>query len=451
MTTSMTPLLEWTIVCEAEELAQQVLFQAKSLPITTHLSTPLGIEDIYTQLVSVASQPCACVLFTPPTAQTLALWARVRSEQNDIFVLSILGNSEQAERSRNIARALGIIVTDQIGPMLSAMVLSSLQLEQPWTASQKLLNRVDKIQLGESLRDPLTRRAGHLVRMDVEHLGFRREKTASSFTIGSPVDVRTAMSALEQANSIHRAHEINAPQIDMAAVQHVIFGPPRALSDPSSKTVLRAYDIPVPSEELCLSPSRAAAEATRIGFPVRVTLASPELRIWDRPEFQVDGVDNAARVRDVFRQMVSLAEQVEPNARILGVSVTQSAPARALLWAHLTPLTLEQVLVTVGFADPHGLASSDQVVAVLPSSAAALADMLMRLRGVSLLVDKKRPTSDVENVVNLINKAGWILLQHPQQIDQIELQPIAVLFDGQLEVREACITVSDAFLKSLSE
>ena len=37
-----------------------------------------------------------------------------------------------------------------------------------------------------------------------------------------------------------------------------------------------------------------------------------------------------------------------------------------------------------------------------------------------------------------------------EQVESVELRPLALLLDGSVELREACVTVSDAFERSLS-
>jgi hypothetical protein len=37
-----------------------------------------------------------------------------------------------------------------------------------------------------------------------------------------------------------------------------------------------------------------------------------------------------------------------------------------------------------------------------------------------------------------------------REVTQVELRPIALLLDGSVEVREACVTVSDAFERMLN-
>jgi hypothetical protein len=149
-------------------------------------------------------------------------------------------------------------------------------------------------------------------------------------------------------------------------VTAVLFGPPRALSDPATKAALAPYGLPLPLEELCASPSRAAAEAARIGFPVRIALASPDLRVWDHPDLAVDGIDNSARVRDVFRQIMAMASERRPEARLLGVTVTATTTATALLGIRASPLDAGWVLLDLGFSDAHGLAAAGPLAPGLP-------------------------------------------------------------------------------------
>src|SRR5690606_21721516 len=145
---------------------------------------------------------------------------------------------------------------------------------------------------------------------------------APQVRLGPALAVSQALAALRARDWPREAPVRPALPTDLSATRDVLFGPPRVLSDPASKAAPLPFGLPMPQEELCASPSRAAAEAGRIGFPVRISLASPDLRVWDHPDLSVDGVDNAARVRDVYRQLTSIAAERAPEARVLGVTVT---------------------------------------------------------------------------------------------------------------------------------
>jgi acetyltransferase len=224
---------------------------------------------------------------------------------------------------------------------------------------------------------------------------------------------------------------------------------------------LLPYGIPVPDQELCASASRAAAEANRIGYPVRISLASPDLRVWDHPDLAFDMVDNAARVRDTFRQLLSLAksrlELVLPHDsraidRLLGVMVTATSEASALLGVRAWPLPRGRVGMELGFADPHGNAARDRTLAILPQPLSALERILRRLQGSNLLFGKTpaQNKAHLDAVGDVLLRLSAFVHDRREQVDAVELRPMALLLDGSVEVREACIMVSDAFERSLS-
>jgi hypothetical protein len=217
----------------------------------------------------------------------------------------------------------------------------------------------------------------------------------------------------------------------------------------------------VPIEELCASASRAASEANRIGYPVRISLASPDLRVWDHPDLAVDMVDNAARVRDTFRQLMGLAKSrlelalpgdALATERLLGAMVTATSEAGALLGVRAWPLPRARVAMEIGFADPHGMAAGDCTLAVLPAPAAGIERALRRLQGSSLLFGgtAAQRKAHLEAIADVLLRVSAFVNDRRDQIESVELRPLALLLDGSVEVREACVSVSDAFERSLS-
>jgi hypothetical protein len=295
------------------------------------------------------------------------------------------------------------------------------------------------------------RGGGRLVRVDDGRLGWSAD-TAIVTTVGEPRDVALAISAMHAA---HGPPAGGGPSlelgIDPRQVLDVIFGPPRALSDPASKAALAPYGIPVPLEELCTSPSRAASEAARLGFPVRIALASPDLRVWDHPDLAIDGVDNAARVRDVFRQIMTLAKARAQGARLLGVTVTATTAARALLRVALRPLPDAMVIAEIGFADPHGRTAGDHTHTVLPAPPPRVERVLGRLAGSELVLQGAAPQRRqiVDGLTDLLARLAAFAIDRRNEVESVEIDPIALLLSGAVEAREACITVGDAFARSL--
>ena len=342
---------------------------------------------------------------------------------------------------------LGIPAVHETGPMLAVAALLDLGTERPWAAATKELPSVDRLRLGESVSHESD---GRFVRLDDGVIGHEQVSGKSS-PIGTPRDVAAALRAMRASQEATRPKVPAVEGVESDAVLEVILGPRRALSDPASKAALRQYDVPLPIEELCATPSRTASEAARIGFPVRVALASPDLRLWDHPDLSAE-VYSAGQARDAFRQIMAMAKSRNDEARLLGVTVSASTLARTLLHVRMEPLDSGPILTEIGFADPHGRASGDSTETVLPATGKALERVLLRLSGSSLLLSgaPKQRSAAVSAIGDVLMRLAAFTHQWRDQIESIEVNPLAILVGGELEIREACVTVGDAFSRSLN-
>lgn|GEM_PF-899839 len=369
------------------------------------------------------------------------------------IVLGLAGTAGPArDHALALATELGVPALTDLRPLLAAVLLAELGALKP---SVRSLPPADRRRIDAP--GGAERAHGRLVRLDTLHLGWlggeeRTPDAASAVVLGEARDVGEALAALRAAQEGAPRSRAVIDGVDHAAVDEVLFGPPRALSDPASKAVLERYGLPMPTEELCSSPSRAAAEAARIGFPVRVSLASPDLRLWDHPDLAIDGVDSAAGVRDAFRQITALATERSSEARLLGVHVTAASAADALVQLHAAPGAGGLAVGRLGFADAHGMAAGDETHILLPTTPERLERALGRLRGRELLLGggPARRRGTLEALADLLVRVAAFLDRSPA-VTRLELRPIAVLPTGRCEVREACVTVGDAYQRRLDE
>ncbi len=341
---------------------------------------------------------------------------------------------------------LGLPAVHETGPLAAVAALLDLDVERPWAAATKDLPSVDRVRLGESVSH---RSDGKLIRLEDGLIGHEGIGPRAR-PIGPPRDVAAALRAMRASQDASRPKVPIVEGVEESAVLDVILGPRRALSDPASKAALGPYDVPLPLEELCATPTRAASEAARIGFPVRVALASPDLRLWDHPDLSVE-VFSAGQARDAFRQIMAVAKARSPEARLLGVTVSAATLARTLLRVRMEPLSSGPVLADIGFADPHGRASADTTQTVLPATSKALERVLLRLRGSSLLLaGTPRERADAVSAIgDVLMRLAAFVHQWRKEVEVVEVSPLAILVGGELEIRQACVTVGDAFSRSL--
>jgi hypothetical protein len=429
--------------------------QSLGLPLQTEVQT----DWLAPVLSALATGPCAAVSSTAVTLEQLVeLGHAARGAKHAVLVAS-LASGRQAEWLRQAALDLGVTAVPEVEPLICALSLLQAGASRAWEASTRALERADRARLEPGLASG-PRGGGHFLAADGGLLRWTEAPGLPGQLVGKARDLAVALAALRDTDRDTPQVE-SSVDVDGRAVLDVLFGPRRSLSDPASKAALLPYGIPVPVAELCASASRAAAEANRIGYPVRISLASPDLRVWDHPDLAFDMVDNAARVRDTFRQLMGLAklrlEQVlpgDPRAidRLLGVMVTATSEASALLGVRAWPLPRGRVGMEVGFADPHGSAAGDATLAVLPAPLASIERILRRLRGSSLLFGgtPAQSKAHLEAVGDVLLRLSAFTHDRREQVSSIELRPLALLLDGSVEVREACVSVSDAFERSLS-
>jgi hypothetical protein len=441
------------IVCDSPELALECLHRARAigLDVETEASTK-WVQDARTRLQS--DDVAVCVAHSLDLEALVEL-AHAAGYGQRALTLCRIGTEARQKSLLPVARDLGIVAVDEVGALIAALQLAAIDADQPWLATTRALAASDRQRL-ELAMEPGARSGGQLVPADDHCVAWTRTGGDEPHTLGHARDAAEAIVAL-------RATDRSAPQVvssvddvDADAVIDVLLGPRRALSDPASKSALAPYGIPLPEEELCASASRAAAEAARIGFPVRIALASPALRVWDHPDLCVDMVDHAARVRDTFRDLMTLAQTRLPDGRterdVLGVVVAATGDATALLGVRAWPLPHGKVAMDIAFADPHGRAADDSTLAVLPAPRPAIERMLRRLRGHTLLLPEQRARrkANFESIAEVLLRVTAFVHDRREHVEHVELRPLALRPDGTVEVREACVRVSDAFERAVN-
>jgi hypothetical protein len=445
--------MSWAILCESSELAAQCTAAARQigLDVTATVDSQLGPSAL--RRVE-AAEPTALVYLTPPSLAELVELAHAARAKALTLALALPAPTTERRALLDVAGELGLCAVTEIRPLCAALALLDCGAHAAFYASARALSPSDRARLRPALVSGGTS-AGHFVALDAGLTGYEVDGNRAPVVLGEATQLADALLGLRRMEKKSAQVLSSVDDVDTRAVLDVIFGPRRALSDPASKAALSPYGIPLPVEELCGSPSRAAAEAARIGFPVRISLASPDLRVWDHPDLSVDMVDNAARVRETYRQLHAMAQsrfvddtdRTRKLERLLGVLVTATSDAVALLRVRATALPRERVAMEVSFADPHGRAARDGTLTILPAEPAVIERALLRLAGADLLfaTTPAQRKARLESVADVLLRLAAFVNDRGQEIEAVELQPVALLLDGSAEVREACVTVSDWF------
>lgn len=204
-----------------------------------------------------------------------------------------------------------------------------------------------------------------------------------------------------------------------------------AVGERQAKAILAAAGIPVLPEELARDPEQAAAAAARLGFPVAMKIASPDIL----HKTEVGGVNlglgDADAVRKAAEAMLSSVSEKAPKAAIEGFLVSPMAGGgvELIVGARNDPVMGPMILVGLGGIFVEVL--KDVALDLAPVTPSQARGMIERLKGVALLEGVRgRPPADIDAAADAISRLSVLASANPDAFDSIEVNPLLVRSAG---------------------
>jgi acetyltransferase len=225
-------------------------------------------------------------------------------------------------------------------------------------------------------------------------------------------------------------------EVDRAAVRSVIdqarSAKRLAIGDAEARRVLTAYGLPIPKSELAASPEQAIEIARKIGYPVVLKIASPDiLHKTDVGGVKV-GLKDPDDVRDAFELMVYRAQRYVPEAHIWGCLVQEMAPGggqEVLVGMNRDPQF--GPLITFGLGGIYVETLKDVTFRVAPFSVQEAEEMLTEIRSHAILEGVRgQPPLDKKAIVDALLRIGQLVQDFPE-IVELDINPLVVYPRGE--------------------
>jgi len=225
-------------------------------------------------------------------------------------------------------------------------------------------------------------------------------------------------------------------EVDKAAVREV-FDKARAegrvtVGETEARAVAEAYGLRLPKSQLAANADEAVEIAGRIGYPVVLKIASPDiLHKTDVGGVKV-GLENATDVRDAFDLIVYRAQRYVPDARIWGCLVQEMAPTTGVeVLVGMSKDAQFGPLVTFGLGGILVEALKDVTFRVAPFGRQDAEQMLEEIRARALLKGVRgRPPADTEAAVDVLLRVNQLVTDFPE-IVEMDINPLMVYERGQ--------------------
>lgn len=203
------------------------------------------------------------------------------------------------------------------------------------------------------------------------------------------------------------------------------------LGDAEAREIAQACGLATPPAELAATAEEAVEIASRLGYPVVLKIASPDiLHKTDVGGVRV-GIEDAAGVRDAFDLITYRAQRYLPEARLWGCQVQKMAAPGLEVLIGMNRDPQFGPLVTFGLGGIYVETLRDVSFRIAPFGRREAQEMLGEIRARALLDGVRgRPPADREALVDSLLRVGQLVVDFPQ-ITELDINPFLVYERGQ--------------------
>jgi acyl-CoA synthetase (NDP forming) len=206
---------------------------------------------------------------------------------------------------------------------------------------------------------------------------------------------------------------------------------PATLDEVRSKSLLRAYGVPAPREELAKTEDQAVAAAGRIGYPVVAKLVSAAIPHKSDVGGVIVGIKNEADLRAAFAKIVSAVASLPGKPDLEGVLIAEmvSGGLELVLGASHDPEMGPTILFGAGGVDLELV--RDVALAALPLDEARANALIDRTRVSKIIAGYRgRPALDRSALVKALVGLSHVVSDAGGAIDSIDINPFLLRTNG---------------------
>ena len=221
------------------------------------------------------------------------------------------------------------------------------------------------------------------------------------------------------------------PSQDEAIAQALGLGRP-TLSESESKQLLTAWGVPSAREHRATSAEAAVEAARQLGLPVALKVDSPDILHKTEAGAIRLNLDDAARVRAAYAEVMAGAKAYAPQARITGVSVQEMVGqgVEVIIGVSCDP-QLGPVLL-FGSGGVMVEVYNDVALRRCPITRSEAQAMIAEVKGARLLQGfRGGPQADVEALADSLVCVSHLAMHLEGRLAELDINPLMVLPAGQ--------------------
>jgi len=206
---------------------------------------------------------------------------------------------------------------------------------------------------------------------------------------------------------------------------------PRLLSPDLTRSLLKAYGLPVLQRQVVTSLVEAEAVAKRIDAPLVLKIVSPDIsHKTDAGGVKLNVAPN--KIRAAYQELLMTVKARRPFAQITGVEIMElvTKPGLEIILGVTTDPQVGK-LILVGLGGIYTEALQDTAWGVAPLTHSDAERMVDSLKAAQILAGARGQTPlDREDLIACLGRLSQLITRFPQ-IKEIDINPLKVLAKGQ--------------------
>ena len=208
----------------------------------------------------------------------------------------------------------------------------------------------------------------------------------------------------------------------------------RILTEYESKKFLKQAGIPVIETRLARTLKEAVLLSQKMGFPVALKIASPEIVHKSDSGGVRLSLNNTSEVRAAYREIMDGVQKKNPSASIQGVSVQKMAKPGTEVIVGTSKDPQFGPVIMFGLGGIFVEVLKDVSFRIIPLGQKDALEMIEEIKGYPLLQGYRGKESvDIPALTEIILKISRVMEEHPE-IKELEINPIIAYKKGALAV-----------------
>lgn len=213
------------------------------------------------------------------------------------------------------------------------------------------------------------------------------------------------------------------------------------LTEQEAKQVLAAAGLNTTHDELAVGEDEAVASADRIGYPVVLKVASPDILHKTEAGGVKVGLTSAEEVRAAFGDIMAAARSYDSTARIDGVLVQEMVEGGVETMVGVANRPPFGPVVAFGLGGVFVELMKDVTFRLAPIDESGAAEMLGEIRGAAMLDGYRGgPPCNKNALAQAITKLSSLAVEFNDEIEELDVNPLLVS-DTRVVALDALITL----------